>query len=70
MNKKCDYDVIYIESGHAAFDGAKNLCKQGFKIAFVEAIAVGGTCTNWGCNANIGFTNHFVKNSTAYKRYC
>ncbi|WP_346347342.1 NAD(P)/FAD-dependent oxidoreductase [Apilactobacillus xinyiensis] len=53
MNKKYDYDVIYIGSGHAAFDGAKNLCKQGFKIAFVEANAVGGTCTNWGCNAKI-----------------
>lgn len=40
-NPNFDYDVIYIGSGHAAFDGAKTLCKQGFKIAFVEAIAVG-----------------------------
>ena len=52
-NPNFDYDVIYIGSGHAAFDGAKTLCKQGFKIAFVEAIAVGGTCPNWGCNAKI-----------------
>ncbi|TPR26492.1 NAD(P)/FAD-dependent oxidoreductase [Apilactobacillus micheneri] len=52
-NNKYDYDVIYIGSGHAAFDGAKKLCKKGFKIAFVEADAVGGTCPNWGCNAKI-----------------
>ncbi len=52
-NPKFDYDVIYIGSGHAAFDGAKTLCKLGFKIAFVEANAVGGTCPNWGCNAKI-----------------
>lgn len=52
-NPNFDYDVIYIGSGHAAFDGAKTLCKEGFKIAFVEANAVGGTCPNWGCNAKI-----------------
>lgn len=52
-NPKFDYDVIYIGSGHGAFDGAKTLCKLGFKIAFVEANAVGGTCPNWGCNAKI-----------------
>ncbi|UQS84624.1 NAD(P)/FAD-dependent oxidoreductase [Apilactobacillus apisilvae] len=53
QNNKYDYDVIYIGSGHAAFDGAKKLCKKGFKIAFVEVVAVGGTCPNWGCNAKI-----------------
>ncbi|CAK8054416.1 dihydrolipoyl dehydrogenase family protein [Eupransor demetentiae] len=48
-----DYDVLYLGSGHAAFDGAPLLTAQGKKVAFVEKEKVGGTCPNWGCNAKI-----------------
>ncbi|MHA8137607.1 dihydrolipoyl dehydrogenase family protein [Lactobacillaceae bacterium Scapto_B20] len=45
-----DYDVLFIGAGHGS-DGAPLLAKQGYKVAKVEAERVGGTCTNWGCNA-------------------
>ncbi|WEV54391.1 NAD(P)/FAD-dependent oxidoreductase [Leuconostocaceae bacterium ESL0723] len=48
-----DYDVLYLGSGHAAFDGAGMLTAKGLKVAFVEKEKVGGTCPNWGCNAKI-----------------
>ncbi|GAO99610.1 dihydrolipoyl dehydrogenase family protein [Fructobacillus ficulneus] len=48
-----DYDVIYIGSGHGANHGALKLVQQGQKIAFVEADKLGGTCTNYGCDAKL-----------------
>ncbi|KRM89881.1 pyruvate 2-oxoglutarate dehydrogenase complex, dihydrolipoamide dehydrogenase (E3) component [Fructilactobacillus florum DSM 22689 = JCM 16035] len=48
------YDVLYLGSGHGAFNGALALGAKGdFKIGMVEADKVGGTCPNRGCNAKI-----------------
>ena len=46
-----DYDVIYIGSGNAAWQGARFLRKDGFKILIVEESLYGGTCANRGCNS-------------------
>lgn len=53
MSVKYDYDVLYLGSGHAAFDGASMVGVAGKKVAIVEKEKVGGTCPNWGCNAKI-----------------
>ena len=50
MNK---YDVIFIGSGHACWHGALILKMQGKKVALVERDLLGGTCTNYGCDAKI-----------------
>ena len=50
MNK---YDVIFIGSGHACWHGALILKLQGKKVALVERDLLGGTCTNYGCDAKI-----------------
>lgn len=47
-----DYDVMFIGAGHGS-DGAVMLNKYGYKVAKIEAEKVGGTCTNWACNAKI-----------------
>lgn len=47
------YDVIYIGSGHASWHGALILKMQGKKVALVEKDLLGGTCTNYGCDAKI-----------------
>lgn len=47
------YDVIYIGSGHACWHGALILKMQGKKVALVEKELLGGTCTNYGCDAKI-----------------
>ncbi|KRN04844.1 dihydrolipoyl dehydrogenase family protein [Holzapfeliella floricola] len=47
-----DYDVMFIGAGHGS-DGAVMLNKHGYKVAKIEAEKVGGTCTNWACNAKI-----------------
>lgn len=47
------YDIIFIGSGHAAWQGAQTLARAGKKVALVEANKVAGTCTNFGCNAKI-----------------
>ncbi len=47
------YDVIYIGSGHACWHGGLILKMQGKKVAFVEKDLLGGTCTNYGCDAKI-----------------
>ncbi|UQS87373.1 NAD(P)/FAD-dependent oxidoreductase [Nicoliella spurrieriana] len=47
-----DYDVLFIGAGHGS-DGAPLLAKAGYRVAKVEAERVGGTCTNWGCNAKL-----------------
>ena len=46
-----DYDVIYIGSGNAAWQGARFLRKEGLKILIVEESLYGGTCANRGCNS-------------------
>ncbi|WP_175577942.1 dihydrolipoyl dehydrogenase family protein [Periweissella cryptocerci] len=48
-----DFDVLFIGSGHAAFDGAVPLGLNGQKVGVVEENLVGGTCPNYGCNAKI-----------------
>ncbi len=48
-----NYDVIYIGSGHACWHGALILKSMGKSVALVERDLVGGTCTNYGCDAKI-----------------
>ncbi len=52
-SKKYDYDVLYIGSGHACFDGAIPLASKGVKVGIIEKGTIGGTCPNRGCNAKI-----------------
>ena len=47
------YDVIYIGSGHACWHGAFLLRMAGKSVALVERDLLGGTCTNYGCDAKI-----------------
>ena len=46
-----DYDVVYIGSGNAAWQGGRFLRKQGLKILIIEESLYGGTCANRGCNS-------------------
>ncbi|WP_298519293.1 NAD(P)/FAD-dependent oxidoreductase [uncultured Methanobrevibacter sp.] len=46
-----DYDVIYIGSGNASWQGARFLRKEGLKILIVEESLYGGACANRGCNS-------------------
>lgn len=46
-----DYDVIYIGSGNASWQGARFLRKAGLKILIVEESLYGGACANRGCNS-------------------
>ena len=46
-----DYDVIYIGSGNAAWQGGRFLRKAGLKILIVEESLYGGVCANRGCNS-------------------
>jgi glutathione reductase (NADPH) len=48
-----DYDVLFVGAGHASWHAALILLKAGKRVAFVEEGVVGGTCTNYGCNAKI-----------------
>ena len=48
-----NYDVIFIGSGHACWHGALILKMLGRSVALVERDLVGGTCTNYGCDAKI-----------------
>lgn len=48
-----NYDVIFIGSGHACWHGALILKFAGKKVALVEKELLGGTCTNYGCDAKI-----------------
>ncbi len=47
------YDVIFIGSGHACWHGALILKMFGKSVALVEKDLLGGTCTNYGCDAKI-----------------
>ena len=46
-----DYDVIYIGSGNASWQGARFLRKAGLKILIIEKRLYGGACANRGCNS-------------------
>lgn len=46
-----DYDVIYIGSGNASWQGGRFLRKAGLKVLIVEESLYGGTCANRGCNS-------------------
>ncbi|MBR1796497.1 MAG: NAD(P)/FAD-dependent oxidoreductase [Clostridiales bacterium] len=48
-----DYDVIFVGSGHACWHGAVLLKLAKKKVALVERDLLGGTCTNYGCDAKI-----------------
>lgn len=45
-----DYDVIYIGSGNASWQGGRFLRKEGLKILIIEESLYGGACANRGCN--------------------
>ncbi|WP_406536008.1 dihydrolipoyl dehydrogenase family protein [Methanobrevibacter sp.] len=45
------YDVIYIGSGNAAWQGGRFLRKAGLKILIIEENLYGGACANRGCNS-------------------
>lgn len=47
------YDVIFIGSGHSCWHGALLLKFAGKSVALVERDLLGGTCTNYGCDAKI-----------------
>ena len=55
-----DYDVIFIGSGHSCNHGAGTLAAAGKKVALVEQDKMGGTCTNYGCDAKIILEGHGV----------
>jgi len=48
-----NYDVIFIGSGHSCWHGALILKTLGKSVALVEKELLGGTCTNYGCDAKI-----------------
>lgn len=48
-----DYDVIFIGSGHSCWHGGIILRHANKKVALVERELLGGTCTNYGCDAKI-----------------
>ena len=63
-----DYDVIFIGSGHACNHGAMMLQMAGKIVAMVEKDKLGGTCTNYGCDAKIILDGPF-EFKDALKRY-
>ena len=53
MASEKNYDVIFIGSGHSCWHGAVLLKMAGKSVALVERELLGGTCTNYGCDAKI-----------------
>lgn len=47
------FDVVFIGSGHSCWHGALILKTLGKSVALVEKDLLGGTCTNYGCDAKI-----------------
>jgi glutathione reductase (NADPH) len=47
------FDVLFIGSGQATWNGAVPMSKSGLKVAVVEELQYGGVCSNRGCNAKI-----------------
>ncbi|MFD1484460.1 dihydrolipoyl dehydrogenase family protein [Lacticaseibacillus baoqingensis] len=54
-----DFDVMMIGSGHATWHAAVALQQMGKRVAIVEKDLVGGTCTNYGCDAKIALDGAF-----------
>ena len=48
-----DYDVAYLGSGHSCWHGALTLAAAGKKVVLMDHDLIGGTCTNYGCDAKI-----------------
>lgn len=48
-----DFDVLFIGSGQAAWNGAIPMSKAGLRVGVIEEGRFGGVCTNRGCNAKI-----------------
>ena len=46
-----DYDVVYIGSGNAAWQGGRFLRKAGLEVLIIEESLYGGACANRGCNS-------------------
>lgn len=63
-----DYDIIYIGSGNAAWQGGRFLRAAGKRVLVVEEDRFGGTCTNYGCNPKILLDGPYELKS-AFDRY-
>ncbi|QBO37470.1 NAD(P)/FAD-dependent oxidoreductase [Periweissella cryptocerci] len=48
-----DFDVLFIGSGQAAWNGAIPMSQAGLKVGVIEQDRFGGVCSNYGCNAKI-----------------
>lgn len=48
-----EYDVAFIGSGHANWHAAVTLKQAGKSVVIIEKDLLGGTCTNYGCDAKI-----------------
>jgi len=46
---QCDYDLLIIGSGGAAFSAAIQAISYGAKVGMIERGTIGGTCVNIGC---------------------
>lgn len=46
---QCDYDLLIIGSGGAAFSAAIQAVSYGAKVGMIERGTIGGTCVNIGC---------------------
>lgn len=67
-----DYDVIFIGSGHSCNHGGMAMAAAGKRVAFVEMGKMGGTCTNYGCDAKILLDGpfEFMEGLDRYKDLC
>lgn len=63
-----EYDIIYIGSGNAAWQGGRFLADAGWKVLIVEEGLYGGACANYGCNSKILLDAPYEL-SVAIKRY-
>lgn len=62
------FDIIYIGSGNAAWQGGRFLADAGWNVLIVEEGLYGGACANYGCNSKILLDAPFEL-SAAMKRY-
>lgn len=62
------FDIIYIGSGNAAWQGGRFLADAGWNVLIVEEGLYGGACANYGCNSKILLDAPFEL-SSAMKRY-
>lgn len=67
-----DYDVVFLGSGHSCNHGGIALAASGKKVAFVEMGKMGGTCTNYGCDAKIMLDGpfEFLEGLKRYEGLC